>query len=92
MDLCVNIFLIALTGGITLFLIVFGCIILFSEKEPIGLAPILFGFLFMLIPIILICDMTKPVEKQFAEKQQAVIEAQREVEKFLIDHPELKGE
>ena len=74
---------------ITLVLIVFGCILIF-DREPIGLVPLLVGLLLSLVLVILIRDATKSVEKQFAEKQQAVIEAQRELEKFLIDHPELK--
>ena len=74
---------------LALVLMVFGCILLF-DREPIGLALLLIGLLVTVIPVILIYDATKSVEKQFAEKQQAVIEAQRELEKFLIDHPELK--
>lgn len=90
MEIAINIFFAVVTGIISLVLIILGCILLFSEGEVIGLAPLVAGLFFTLLPILIICDLTKPVEKQFAEKQQAVIEAQRELEKFLIDHPELK--
>lgn len=90
MEMAINIFLAVVSGIISLVLIILGCILLFSEKEPIGLVPLIAAFVFILLPIVIICDITEPVEKQFAEKQQAIIEAQKELEKFLIDHPELK--
>lgn len=58
----------------------------FSDKETVGLILLLvgLGFVYASMSIIIIYEQTK------AEKQQVVIDAQKELEKFLIDHPELK--
>lgn len=85
----IGIFLILVCIALILVLIIFGCVLL-SKGELEGLISIALGLILTLPLTSTIYDLTKPLEKQFAEKQKAVIEAQMELEKFLIDHPELK--
>lgn len=87
--MAINIFFAVITIIVAITLITFGCVLLHDGSEE-GATPLVIGIIFILIPIALICVQPKSVETQYEEKQQAIITAQRELEKFLIDHPEMK--
>lgn len=81
--ICVASGILALSAiGIGIFAITEGLL----EAVP----SIVFGILCIGTPFLLKNEVLKTPEKQFIEKQQKVIDAQKELEKFLIDYPEFK--
>lgn len=61
-----------------------------TDKDSIGYITIAFTFLWAVLFIIAIIgnNFFKPLPEEYQEKIKAVEDAQKNLQKFLIDHPE----
>lgn len=75
-----------------LFAGIFGFIFNRTENEVIGWITIVFVCLFAVfyISAIIRNNFFKPLPEEYQEKIKAIEDAQKDLQKFLIDHPEFR--
>lgn len=84
-----------------LFIIGLGCLVAsgifyliykITDEDSIGCITIVFTILYVVLFIIVIIgnEYFKPLPEEYQEKIKAIEDAQKDLQKFLIDHPEFR--